>query len=1180
MKKSLLTWGSLTVAAFGIFLFVRLFSAQARIREGRAFENFPIGKTVPVSFRFDSALERFTDLEKRDQRRDWVLYSVMSDSGLDPATLRKSLYDVPPLRAHYLEAVARFDYGESRSRVIGNGEILAIMPKYAAARQKDDLADIVDREYKNSGQKPNKIHIFEYELDEGAELARVTHTRTAPGAEFFTDAYGYIESAVPDRPAFDAFMRSIDELISARLDGDTLYLAGRKRAGSSYRGLKEEDTAALWQSEQVVQGAAARVKEFNAKWSTATYRTAWEKTLLESQRASELKQLKESLGGGGRNGFVEHSGFSLDPTFDYQKLMRIFELLAPAIARTQFADRAEPVRTALASNEEGPWLQLLFDLENSSDQMEQKLGHFGEQLLEVGKFQHARYDGPLDGTEPGMVLFYTDLLAKLWALDYLESAPSRQVEDFQPLLKIDYSPIYRLEMEKLSNTRLWFGPRDEGFQKTDTGILFASTATRVYAASSSTLKPGQEAEPNAASAQFLGWWDRHYEEVARYEPEYQRLNEIMKWSLLLSWLGERNAMDKLAFLSADNIRVSHSAWFPDWARANKNLRFNFWDKINFYPRGYKGVATESLPMLSSRRVQLSSGVSGLIGGVSLGSKNLLLERPILSKEIDPLLRRSNLNYGDFKYGAERGAAERFTTFDKTSYEFQKGLEEGRFIIKASAKSGAKLRDVHSELHNSVFEYRYRGEPGGLAVEVKSGDVPVGEFVVSRREGGFVAAFRSLDLERANNLARVVERTAESGGDVASALARRPGVISAVKSGDNYLVRTQGSPPRWLKISREGAPEADIAAGAQMRYASMGGGGDSRLNIAWVSDEQVSAEMTKSDFVVLQRSGKDLPQGVSLEIGNRGPPPAAGPGTPVDLNYDGIKVQARQFGKDGPIYVDRKSLPSGISRDARLLSRPSFPSDGWHAEESFTAAERGDYRQAARELANAPDDFRSKYGAYRQRAEDNIDDMLRNGRQREARSRIDEMLAAFGEDSGLVQRRNAIARADDLARAVEKSPEIKAQTAMFAEKGEFKIELRLLEYRKSAASWAEAKAARKGVYVASDHLQLEPSSTIMPSLDQVLSPDNVVSKLTNWEIATAQPDVIRDMATQRVYRLHPETSTHAVTRNAGMGLNISARYTPLSQRGCDQSAGTRNADCQQDIYLVEARQARISSLSRP
>ena len=79
-------------------------------------------------------------------------------------------------------------------------------------------------------------------------------------------------------------------------------------------------------------------------------------------------------------------------------------------------------------------------------------------------------------------------------------------------------------------------------------LLFGRNATRVYAASSNPLAPGQESEPNAASAAFLAWWDRHYEAIAAFEPEYQRLNEIMKWSLVVSWLAQRDSLDRLGFL--------------------------------------------------------------------------------------------------------------------------------------------------------------------------------------------------------------------------------------------------------------------------------------------------------------------------------------------------------------------------------------------------------------------------------------------------------------------------------------------------------------------------------------------------------------------------------------------------------------------------------------------------------
>jgi hypothetical protein len=60
-------------------------------------------------------------------------------------------------------------------------------------------------------------------------------------------------------------------------------------------------------------------------------------------------------------------------------------------------------------------------------------------------FQKARYDGYLQGTEVGMVLFYTDILAKIWALNYLDSTPSKLIPEFQSPTKIQISSIYKKE---------------------------------------------------------------------------------------------------------------------------------------------------------------------------------------------------------------------------------------------------------------------------------------------------------------------------------------------------------------------------------------------------------------------------------------------------------------------------------------------------------------------------------------------------------------------------------------------------------------------------------------------------------------------------------------------------------------------------------------------------------------
>jgi hypothetical protein len=104
-----------------------------------------------------------------------------------------------------------------------------------------------------------------------------------------------------------------------------------------------------------------------------------------------------------------------------------------------------------------------------------------------------------------MVLFYTDLLAKLWAIDYVNNTPSKAIEEFEPLTRTILPSLCRGEEKALPNTRLWFGPEDYGYQVLAGNMLaFARNATRIYAASSNPLDPGKETEPKASANAFWG----------------------------------------------------------------------------------------------------------------------------------------------------------------------------------------------------------------------------------------------------------------------------------------------------------------------------------------------------------------------------------------------------------------------------------------------------------------------------------------------------------------------------------------------------------------------------------------------------------------------------------------------------------------------------------------------------
>ena len=183
--------------------------------------------------------------------------------------------------------------------------------------------------------------------------------------------------------------------------------------------------------------------------------------------------------------------------------------------------------------------------------------------------QCARYD-ETTGTRVGMTMFYTDLLAKLWmGIDHGASAPTLDVAGFIAMPRLDLSA--QVAADKNKNTRVWFGPRTNSVSRAasnGSAILFEHSFARIYAAGSDPAHPGTEASPNEESRRAIGWWDRHYDEVADYEQEFHRLNQIMKWSLVTGALSEA---EKSQHLQAVPVRQNHG--FDAWARGNQAIAY-------------------------------------------------------------------------------------------------------------------------------------------------------------------------------------------------------------------------------------------------------------------------------------------------------------------------------------------------------------------------------------------------------------------------------------------------------------------------------------------------------------------------------------------------------------------------------------------------------------------------------
>ena len=813
----------------------------AAIALEKPFNDFPEGEPQFVDFRLDElSFKELTEREKQDQLRDWLLFTVASDHSLNVKEVNQSLYDLSTTRHGYMGGISNFEYGTTRSLYVGNGEVVALIPtNLEAGKRIDALAQITDKHRKDLGEKPSSILVFEYELDPEQQYGLITRKEVIDANTLFTPEIGYVEATVTNLANFQKFMDQINDLTYAQQSGQDLILGGRKLQGTAYQGIQVEDVAAIWQSEDKIRRDWVN---FETKWNTKLNQASpLDQKNIEEQAYQEIAE----------SGLVNGSGFSLDPAYDYRTFEQIFDEILPGL-RSYISNKNVPIteddiqkaKTGLNNDNEVPYLILVDKLKTSEQQKAQEIGAILSVFGEAHRLQKARYDGDLKGTEVGMVLFYTDLLAKLWALNYENSTPQTEIPDFAsiPAISSKVASIYKQEIEALPNTRLWFGPQDKGFQASDldNSLLFARNATRVYAASSNPLNPGEETFAAADSNAFLGWWNNHYEEIAAYEPQYEQLNEIMKWSLLITWLHDAEQADRLSFLA--NVSVHRDFWFPDWAKAKGDrLRFKDWQSVEFYPKGHLGLDTEVMPILSSESYKFFEHDNVYIaGGISLADDALFQSRKALSKidTLDDLALRSNINYRSLDAVDDQ---IRFTTLDETAYRiFNEQPKLASVAVKA--KEGSKLRGPTSELANLEFIRNVSRTDDGLNVITSMGKTELGRLQTARTSNGFKVGWLGRDMDNGQIL---VQQLRQSGNQLDDFLQNNPMVAKAATLSDDgsYLVKLDGADD-WMQMANgNGGQNLPPDWHARIGHLADDAGIADDFILRWVDDELVQKKLT-------------------------------------------------------------------------------------------------------------------------------------------------------------------------------------------------------------------------------------------------------------------------------------------------------------------------------------------------
>jgi len=537
--------------------------------------------------------------------------------------------------------------------------------------------------------------------------------------------------------------------------------------------------------------------------------------------------------------------------------------------------------------------------------------------------QCARYDGPLQGTRVGMNLFYTDLLAKLWeSVDFYESAPLVQVAGFQsgPIVAPQIEPLYWEEMRRLPSTRLWFGSKPESFKGdpgAPAGLRFSHIATRVYAAGSNPLVPGEESPPAEDSRRTFGWWDQHFAAVAAYEQEYHLLNQIMKWSVLTGWLSEQ---DRFGFLR--DVQVRRDLRFDSWLPAQESLQFRH--PIPFLPEDAWLGETECLEILRSYTINFL-GTDGYIeGGVSLGGKRSITAAMRVDRNLPLRLRRGAL---DYSVGAQNsGLGRELTTVGRNRFTLTR-TSPGGAASRVKVAEAARLRAGSAEFAVDTVTNRFSLR--GRSVELLAGEHSLGSLVGKVGKGRTSLRWQRGTLSADRDALGILKAAREGNGSVDLELLPRSNSyvfegadgISVVRPGvggsgsARVLRQVKGSPPDGSaqRVLRESLDSAGASRAGEFEIVSVPES-EARSLVE-------SATWQRLRPLVSQRSTHAGDVGrVFTDI----PPPTSARPVDVELKSGG-KAPLKGYVEDGMLWLERPSNAQGLDF-ANLVMREGIDSN--------------------------------------------------------------------------------------------------------------------------------------------------------------------------------------------------------------------------------------------------------------
>jgi hypothetical protein len=809
--------------------------------------------------------------ERVEQLRDWIWPVLLGrlEATTEMRGLLTAVASQPLVRDDALAHVLEQPVGPTRSVTATSGDVVVMVESGAPAAMHEAILEAIDQESLHQAATPPRAVVYRYAIDEGKAYADVCRLDTFDAAWIESRDEGFRRATLRTPGELEAFLYGGVDLVTAQCTANGLEVTGRGRSRVGKAPITVEHVAALYRPRKIdyvptaklgVSGDGLRDKfedwfalaklaidhpgalgdresKLGEEWPTMRDEIlAWKKVFprveTEELLLSWIVQRKDS-------------GFSLDPKIRSRDVVRSTQAMLAALddprrmAALLYSWNVEPktaasfvsrlgdagdharvrqglvaVRDSVTSSSDDEALGIMNRAALSRSNDRELIATAAGLMKQHDGYQCARYDGYLRGTQVGMTMFYTDLLMKLWSDDHYNSAPEDLIPGFESVVGHHLSGAYCTKEERAQPTRAWLGLREEQYaRETKERVRFAPVATRVFARSSAYgAGYSEEVEATIENRRFYNWWNARYGRVAEWEPQYELLNQIMKWSVVTQVAALSEHESCVGFL--DHIPVDRDHRFDKWVAAGKDLR---WRGPMSLVRGQE-EPTECLPLLRSRSYAQCDGKLYWVGGVTAAQKAQVATKPVRRLE----------------------RAQSLGRIDSRSAQPPVVTSDGRVTYDTVAKADGKLKQVTIDPDKRTFTAQIektqsqRGaghswSAGGEARQVTSvnkswslergklvgRDKVNGDFGVAHLEAGDVAGAvvkpRITELSVAQ-VRRMSEAAAARIGDgkthLADVVADLPGVKKAWKyDADTVLVEISdaaGGPPKYgLMTSSQG-----------------------------------------------------------------------------------------------------------------------------------------------------------------------------------------------------------------------------------------------------------------------------------------------------------------------------------------------------------------------------------------